>query len=50
MDRIEESLLKPEAPVVTRKLRMPRRRSTRAALALAVALALGCGGYTAWNA
>ena len=50
MDRIEESLLKPEAPVVTRKLPMPRRRRTRAALALAVALALGGGGYTAWNA
>src|SRR6476661_4778011 len=50
MDRIEESLLKPEAPVVTRKLPMPGRRRTRAALALAVALALGGGGYTAWNA
>jgi membrane fusion protein, macrolide-specific efflux system len=50
MDRIDESRLKSAAPRGARKLRLPRTRATKAALALAVALALGGGAYLGWNA
>jgi macrolide-specific efflux system membrane fusion protein len=50
MDRIEENLLEPETLRASRALRIPRTRKTRAALVLAIALALGGGGYAAWNA
>jgi macrolide-specific efflux system membrane fusion protein len=50
MDRIDESVLKPEAPRGARKPRLPKPRATKAALALAVALALGGGAYFGWNA
>ena len=50
MDRIDESRLKPAAPRRAGKLRLPRTRATRAALALAVAVALGGGAYVGWNA
>ncbi|MGZ9038090.1 MAG: efflux RND transporter periplasmic adaptor subunit [Burkholderiales bacterium] len=49
MDRIEESRLTPEASKGKPKGRLNRVPPKRAALALAVALALGGGGYFAWQ-
>ena len=49
MDRIDESLLEPRASPAAQTQRLPRKRGRRAALAIAVALALGGSGYAAWN-
>jgi macrolide-specific efflux system membrane fusion protein len=50
MDRIDERRLNSQAPQGRRKPSLPKARGTKAALALAVALALGGGGYLGWNA
>src|SRR5262245_60548903 len=47
MDRIDESRLKPEKH---RKVRLPKGRRARSAIAGAVMLALGAGGYLGWQA
>jgi macrolide-specific efflux system membrane fusion protein len=52
MDRIDENQLTPapKSPITRAFPLVKRRRAARASIALAVALAMGAGGYYGWNA